>query len=270
MRQLAGILLAVHLLVPGLNGQSVFSGTWTMDLQHAIVTAKPEVFKLRFGVFECLSCDPVLKVNADGTDQPVTGRKDADSIAIKVVDEHAITEVIKKDGKIVFKGTSTVSTDGNMLNRSFTIYSPNGVPPMNASNQLKRLGKRTVGSHLITGTWGGSVLRELPAKPESWTFAVNGDEISSSSSRGASYKAKLNGPEAPVTGSTGATSVVLKLLDRNTLEETYKRNGTIVAVTRIQVKANGRSATCTQKDPSGWTVQAPCLKEQPGSSANPR
>lgn len=261
MRETAGILLALVLLMPGAKAQGIFGGTWKMDVQHAIVTEKPEVFKLRFGVFECLSCDPVLKVNADGTDQPVTGRKDADSIAIKVVDEHEITETIKKAGKVIFKGTSTVSPDGNTLDRSFTIYSANGAPPMHAGNQLRRLDKKKVGSHLISGTWGGSVLRALPANPETWTFKVNGEELSSTSSKGSSYTAKLNGPEAPVTGNAGANTVAVKLVDKNTLEETYKRNGTVVAVTRIQVKSDGKNATCTQKDPSGWMVEAPCMKE---------
>ncbi|HEY3706700.1 MAG TPA: hypothetical protein VGL22_16675 [Terracidiphilus sp.] len=262
MRKLAGILLGLPLVmsVPGLAAQSVFNGTWKMDVQHAIVTAKPEVFTLRFGVFQCLSCNPILKVDADGKDQPVTGRKDADSIAIKVVDEHEVAETIKKDGKVVFEGTSTVSSDGNMLNRTFTIYPANGAP-LHASNQLRRIGKKTFGAHLIAGTWGGSALHELPTKPESWTFNLNGTELSSASSRGSSYRAKVNGPEAPVTGNIGASTVMVKLVDKSTLEETYKRDGAVVAVTRIHVKPDGSSAMCTQKDPSGWSVEAPCIKQ---------
>jgi len=71
-------------------------------------------------MYECSSCVPKFNVKADGTGQKVTGHPYYDTVAVKVVDDHTVELTQKKDGKTMFSGTDTVSSDGNTLTTKFT------------------------------------------------------------------------------------------------------------------------------------------------------
>ncbi len=76
-----------------------------------------------------------------------------------------------------------------------------------------------------------------------FTNKVEGDSLSMSTRTGQSYTAKLDGTEAPYKGDPGTTSVSVKKVDKNTIEETDKRDGKVISVARMTVAADGKNMT---------------------------
>lgn len=115
--------------------------------QHALVGTfagsgdKPTVCLLRHGMYECKSCVPRYKIKADGTDQPVSGHPDYDTVAVRVVSDQKIEITNKKDGKVVATLTSTVSSDGKTLMFTFYDNSANDGWPVSGKGEAERVGK---------------------------------------------------------------------------------------------------------------------------------
>ena len=124
MKKLAFVLA---LLSPGmLYGQSAFTGTWRRNLQNQQVLGKPETYLLKDGVYRCDSCVPKFEVKADGQDHERKGSPYFDTISIRVVDDHSITGISKKGGKVVGTRKDTVSPDGKTLTLEWTVVTENG------------------------------------------------------------------------------------------------------------------------------------------------
>ena len=81
-----------------------------------------------------------------------------------------------------------------------------------------------------------------------WSYKVVGDEITMTNPTGQSYTAKLNGPDAPMKGDPGTTSVSLKSMGKNMLEETDKRDGKVIGIFRMTVAADGKTAKASYED----------------------
>jgi hypothetical protein len=75
----------------------------------------------------------------------------------------------------------------------------------------------------------------------SLTYKVTGDTLTMSNPTGQSYTAKLDGTEAPYKGDPGTTSVSVKKIGPNSIEETDKREGKVISVARITVSADGKT-----------------------------
>ena len=58
-----------------------------------------------------------------------------------------------------------------------------------------------------------------------WSYKVNGDDLTMTSPTGQTYTAKMNGPEAPMQGDPGITTVSVKSMGKKTLEETDHADG---------------------------------------------
>ena len=105
MKKLLWIGMLVAFLTPvSARAQSAFDGTWKFELSTAQFPKKPDVYLLQGGMYSCKSCVPPIEVKADGQDQKVTGYPYFDTISVKIVDDHTIEQINKKDGKV--NGTS--------------------------------------------------------------------------------------------------------------------------------------------------------------------
>jgi hypothetical protein len=243
-------LLAVFVVLsmPGL-AQSAFDGTWKIDLSKASFSGKPEEYLLIDGMYECKDCTPPYKVKADGTDQPVSGSPYYDTVAITVVNDHAIRHTNKKDGKVVFTSTHTVSPDGNTV--AFTYVdstTANGGPPVTGKGEGTRVTKGPPGSNAISGSWRISRMESLSDNDTVWTYKVSGEWITMTNPTGQSYTARLNGADARMKGDPGITSVSVKMKGKDTLEETDKRDGKVVSVFTMTVSADGKTAKALYED----------------------
>jgi hypothetical protein len=238
------------LLMPRLaTAQSAFDGTWKIDMNKVDFSKKPDVFVLQNGMYSCKTCVPAYDVKADGADQSVSGHPYYDTVAIKVVSDHAIEETDKKNGKVVSTSTSTVSSDGDTLMFTFSDSSnTNGGPPVTGKGEAKRVAKGPAGSNAISGSWRTTKIEGLSDNAIVWTYKVSGDEITMTNLTGQSYIAKLNGTDAPMKGDPGITSVSVKMKGKDTLEETDKREGKVISVFKMTVAADGKTAKASVDD----------------------
>ncbi len=81
-----------------------------------------------------------------------------------------------------------------------------------------------------------------------WSYKVNGDEISMTNPNDRSYTAKLNGTDAPLKDDPGVTSVSVKMMGKNPLEETDKRNEKIIGVMKMTVASDGKPVKLVYDD----------------------
>ncbi len=249
MKTRLGIGLMASLLLSGLvTAQSAFDGTWKIDTNKAEFSKKSDVFLLQDGIWECKTCVPPIKIKADGKDQTVVGHPYFDTVAIKVVSDREIEDTDKKNGKTVATSKMTVSPDGNTLTFEFSDSSHSNGEPVTGKGEETRVAKSPAGSNAISGSWRMAKIETLSDNVTTWTYKVNGDEITMTTPTGQSYTAKLNGTEAPYKGDPGTTSVSVKQMGKNTIEETDKRDGKVISVARMTVAADGNSMTIAWTD----------------------
>ena len=250
MRKLVFLTALLALMIPmTAAAQSAFDGTWKLDVNKASFSPKPDVFVLANGMYECKTCVPAYKIKADGSDQAVSGHPYFDTMAIKVVSDHEIEETDKKGGQVVATSSTTVSSDGKTATFSFTDSSnSNGGPPVTGKGEATLVAKGPAGSHAISGSWQFRKMENLSDNAVVWTYKVNGDEITMTAPTGQSYTAKLNGTDAPFKGDPGVTSVSVKMMGKNMLEETDKRDGKVISVWKMTVGADGKTAKAIAED----------------------
>ncbi len=249
MRKLQGLaILAVMLVSLGAAAQSAFDGTWKVDVNKAEFPKKPDVYLLQNGMYQCKTCVPPVDVKADGHDQKVSGHPYYDSMAIKVVNDHEIEETDKKDGKTVATSKMTVSPDGNTLTFEFSDSSNTNAAPVTGKGEARRVAKGPAGSNAVSGSWRTTKVEDISENGIMWTYKVSGDELSMTSPTGQSYTAKMNGTEAPYKGDPGTTSVSIKSMGKNMMEETDRRDGKVISVSKMTVTPDGKTMNITVDD----------------------
>ena len=249
MKKLLLLFILIALFVPAIAAQSAWDGTWKIDFSKANFPKKPDVFLLQNGMYECKTCSPAYKIKADGTDQPVTGHPYFDSIAIKVVDDRTIEETDKKGGKVVATSKVTASPDGKTVTFEFTDSSnTNGGAPVTGKGTATQVAKGPAGSHAISGSWRTNQISDISDNGITWTYNVSGNELTMTAATGQSFTAKLDGTEAPMKGDPGVTSVSVKMLGKNTLEETDKRDGKVIGIGKTTLEADGKSLKIIYED----------------------
>lgn len=242
MKKRFWLCLLTALLLPMLaKAQSAFDGTWKTDLSTAKFPQKPDEYLLKDGMYHCKTCAPPIVVKADGQDQKVSGHPYYDTMSVKVVDERTIEEVDKKNGKTVATSKTWVSPDGNTLMFEFSDSSATNADPVTGKGSETRVSKGPAGSHAISGSWRMAKMESVSENGLTITYKIVGDSLMMSTPTGQGYTAKLDGTEAPYKGDPGTTSVSVKRIDANTLEETDKREGKVIGVARITVSADGKT-----------------------------
>jgi hypothetical protein len=249
MKKVLFVEFAMLLLLPILAvAQNAFDGTWKIDVNNAQFSKKPDVYLLQNGMYQCKTCVPPIDVKADGQDQKVTGHPYYDSIAIKVVNDHEIEETDKKNGKTVVTSTESVSADGKTMTFTFNDSSNTSADPVTGKGEATRVAKGAAGSHAISGSWRTTKVASVSDNGLMWTYKVNGDEISMTTPTGQSYTAKLNGAQSPYKGDPGTTSISIKTMGKDTLEETDYRDGKAISVTKMVLTADGKKMKLMAED----------------------
>jgi hypothetical protein len=219
--------------------QSAFDGTWKIDMNKVDFPKKPSEYSLQNGMYECKTCVPPVEVKADGTDQPVSGHPYYNSAAIKVISNSEIEETDKKDGKVVATQKMMVSPDGKTMTVEFSDSSNTNGPPVTGKGEMMRVGaKPPAGANMITGGWRTTKMENISDNGITWTYKVSGDQLTMTMPTGQSYTAKMDGTEAPMKGDPGITTVSVKKMGNNTIEETDMRNGKVIGVMKTTVSGN--------------------------------
>lgn len=235
------LLLALALTLPGLalaNGP--MDGVWVADVGSAKLPDKPDVYTLNQGWYECKSCAPSYRIKADGTDQPVAGHPYFDTIAVRVADAHTVRMTGKKAGKVSLLDTLSIAEDGKSLTDSFEDRTE--AKPITGTTEESRLAAGPAGSHALSGSWRTTKLDNMSQNGITTTVKTTANGISVRDGSGGGYDAQFDGRDYPMIGDLEHTMVSVKRIDANTLEETDKRAGKVVAVVRVTVAPDGKSA----------------------------
>jgi hypothetical protein len=262
MKKLLVFGFLVALLLPAVAlAQNAFDGTWKIDLNNAKLPTKPDVYVLQDGMYHCKNCVPPIDIKADGTDQKVTGHPYYDTASIKVVDDHTIMETDKKDGKVVTTSKTTISADGKTAMFEFSDSSDTNADPVTGKGESTRVAKGPAGSHAISGSWRVTKIETVSDNGLMFTFKVDGDMLTMTSPTGQSYTAKLDGTDAPYKGDPGTNGVSVKRINKSTIEETDKRDGKVINVSRMTVASDGKSMKIAVDDKlHGTTSQFTAVK----------
>jgi hypothetical protein len=257
---LAGLL--IWLLLPALAmAQSPFDGTWKLDMSTVQFPKKPDAYLLQNGMFDCSSCVPPISVKADGTFQKVTGHPYFDMMSVKAIDDRNVEQAIQRDGKVVGTEKDSVSADGNTLTVNWTDSGEPSGGTQSGSYTAKRVAKGPAGANMISGSWR-TEKADYSAGFLTWTYKVNGDELTMTNPTGQSYTAKLDGTDAPYKGDPGTTSVSVKMHGKDTLEETDKRDGKVIGVSRMTVTPDGKTMKLVYEDKlHGTTTKGDAQKQ---------
>jgi hypothetical protein len=249
VKKLNLLAASAALLLPALvMAQNAFVGTWKGDLSNVQLPQKPDRYLLDKGVFECLTCVPPVKVKADGQDHKVAGHPYFDTVAVKVMDEHTIQETDKKAGKTVTTTNTKVAADGKTATFEFSDSSASNAAPVVGSGVATRVAKAPAGAHAVSGSWRTTKLENISDNGLIVTYALEGSTLKMSNRLGQSYAAPLDGKDVPYTGDPGLTSVSVKRISTNTIEESDRRHGKLIFVTRMTVAADGKNMTIAWKD----------------------
>lgn len=235
-------MLCCVLLIPWSTfvlAQSRFDGSWKIDLADSQASTKPEVYLLQDGEYRCSTCDPPLEIKADGRDQKITGGSCYDTVSLRVVDDWTTEEADKRGGKVVGTSRITVSSDGNSATVEWTESCNANGDVISGKDILRRVARGPRGSHLVSGSWQIEKRVNRSENALVATLKLEGDTFSFADPAGQSYVARLDGTEAPIKGDLSNIMVSVRRTGENTIEETDKRDGKVVAVTRFTLSTNG-------------------------------
>ncbi len=223
------------------SAQSVFDGTWKTDIKTIDYPAKPSVYVFKDGMYECKTCASKVLVKTDGKDQKVEGNPYADTIAVKIIDKSHVEIVSKKGGKVVSLNKFAVSTDGNSMLREYANHSPNNAEVVKGVTSYARVAYDKTGTNQMSGSWRAQKADKRTDNGMIVTYKSDGAVMNMSTPTGESYSAKTDGTDSPYKGDPGTTSVSVKV-KKNSLEETYKRDGKVIGMSKMDVDAKGKSA----------------------------
>ena len=240
-------LVLLLLLVPAtLLAQNAFDGTWRTD-PHSTQVIGHDNYLLQNGVYKCSSCVPKIEVKADGQDHQVTGSPYYDTVNVRVDSDHSIEIVYKKNSKPTQTNKVTASDDGKTSTTEFT-FTTEGGQQGNGKFTSTRVGTVPENANKISGEWQPERLESASESVVTITYKVVDNGLSMTDQQGDSYTAKFDGKDYPVKGDPGTTSVSLKKVDDNTIEETDKRNGKVISIARMTVQPDGKTMSVAVED----------------------
>jgi len=222
-----------------------WDGTWRTKLDTFQISGKPESFDLREGEFRCASCVPAVSIPADGKDHTVTGHSYYDTVAVRVVDDSSIQWRTKKQGKLVYENTLSVSDDHNSL--TTTTADHTGAQIATFKGVEKRVGSLATGAHAISGEWQAASTTSASDSGTTVKIETTANGFKTNYN-GWITDAKFDGKPVPVVGDPGHTMAAFKQLGPTTLEETDTRDGKVTDITNWKLAADGQSIQIVDQD----------------------
>jgi hypothetical protein len=113
---------------------------------------------------------------------------------------------------------------------------------------MTRVKDGPAGANLISGSWRAEKMEQSTESGLLWTYQISNDQIMMTTPTGQSYTAKLDGSDAPYKGDPGITSVSVKMRGKDTLEETDKRDGKVIYISKMTVSPDGKTMKIVMDD----------------------
>ncbi len=255
MRRLLSLLLFMQ---SWMLAQSRFDGTWEMKMDTLQFFGPPEDYLFADGMYHCKSCIPKVDVKTDGVDYEVTGYS-YDTLAVRVLDDHAIKFTMKKTGKPHFEYIETVSPDGQKMTEDFT--NTMGAETVTGKAGFTRVGTGPAGSHALSGQWRMDTVNNATRAGTLQIFqsAAGAMRISDGS---ASYEVRLDGADHPQSDDVHSTRS-MKLIDEYALEETDKTDGKVSGRVRWTISKDGKSMRVESSSTKRWQTMTYTAEKQP-------
>jgi hypothetical protein len=249
VKKFALTAVAALLLLPAVTlAQSALVGTWKADLSNMQLPTKPTRALLSKGVYHCQTCVPAYSVKADGQDHAVSGHPYYDSVAVTVIDANTVQEIDKKGGKTVTTTKTTISSDGKTMMFDQSDSSNSNGAPVLVKGEATLVAKGPAGSHAVSGSWRTTKITNVSDNGLLTTYALSGTTLKMTAPTGQSYSAPVDGTDSPFMGDPGQTSVSIKRVNDNTVDETDRRDGKVIASAHITVSTDGKTMTVAWKD----------------------
>ena len=243
MKQLFLAASLVVALVPAVStAQTEFDGTWKTDPGKVTFSTKPVVLSFKDGKYECKSCVVKANVKSDGADQKVEGSPYFDSLAVKIIDKNTVEMVSKIGGKQNGWSKRVVSADGNSMTLEYKNVSQANGEVTTGKTTYKRVDKDPAGTNAVSGSWLPTKIDSRTDNAMMVTYKSAGNVMNMSTPTGESYGAKMDGSDSPMKGDPGVTTVAVKVVGKNVLEEVDKRDGKVVNISKMTVDASGKTA----------------------------
>jgi hypothetical protein len=265
MRKVLGIILLMLPMVA--VAQSGIDGTWRIDLNKVKMDAKPQVYEFKNGMYNCSTCDPKVNIKADGTPQKVAGSPYVDSEKVTIVDNNTVERVGMKAGKVTFRDTLTVSSDGKTMTQKYEGHPMGSDQAVMATGTYSRVGDPEAGANAASGSWKTEKFDQVSDNGLTFTYAMTGDGVNYKAKTGESYTAKFDGKDYPFQGDPGTTSVVLKKIDDHTFMETYKRKSEVIGTSKITIAPDSKSLTIVSQDTRRGTTDTWVAEKQMSQDA---
>src|SRR5665213_1312124 len=263
MRKLYASMLGAFIMLPVIAAaQSALDGTWKIDLTQAQLTQKPDTYLLQSGIYECKSCVPPIRVNADAVGHAVTGHPYFDTVSVKVVDAHSVAITQSRGGTVVSTEKNTVSADGRNAKTEISDRTATNALPVTGASEMTRVAKGPAGSHVISGSWRTTKFANVSDNGLTFTYKTDGDMLTMTSPTGQSFSAKMDGKFVTYNGDPGVLSVAIRRIDRHTFVETDRNGAKTVSVNRMTVAADGATMQMLIHDTlHGATMTLVAVKE---------
>jgi len=234
------------------SARSPFDGTWKLDNGQTQSTAH-EDYLLQDGIFHCTTCEPPVAVKADGRDHRVAGNPCYDTVSVRVVDNRTTEETNRKNGRTAGTQKVTVSGDGNTATEEWTESCNAKGDAVSGKDILSRTAPGPAGAHAISGSWEISQRLNRSENALVISLQLTPGTFRFSDPAGQGYAASLDGRETPMQGALDGTMVSVKRVDEKTLEETDRRGGKVVEVTRFVISPDGKTLAITLEDKTKGT-----------------
>ena len=234
------LLLALFILagIPAI-AQSQFDGTWRISPQSGEFKGHDK-YSVKNGTWYCDSCTPKIVVKADGKPHSVTGSPYYDTVTVKIQNDNSVELVNENKGELVADNKLTASDDGKTLTSQFHFITQGGQKG-DVATVSDRVADVPGSTNKVSGVWQTRKMENASENVTQVTFKATDDGLSMKDGTGDSYDAKFDGKDYPYKGDPGTTSVSLKKIDANTIEETDKRNGKAISVSRMTVQSDGKT-----------------------------
>jgi uncharacterized GH25 family protein len=236
---ITAVLMALVLAPTASFAQSAFDGTWKIDTSKVQAPDKPYTVVLKDGMYDCTTCKPAVHIKADGAFHQIKGNPGTDELSITVVDDHTTKGVARNHGKAVGGDTTTISPDGMTKTVDFTSSRQDNT--VTGSYTATRVAKGPAGSHATSGSWRIQKYSNMSDNALTTTYKVQGDVLHMENGTGESFSAKMDGSDAPMTGSDYTTSVAVTKMGPNSLRMVDKYQGKPVNESTVTVSADGKA-----------------------------
>ena len=116
---------------------------------------------------------------------------------------------------------------------------------------MKRSGSKSTGGSLLSGDWITDKVENVSENGRTFMLEATAAGLKMTAPTGEGFDAQFDGKDYPMTGVPGNSTVSLKRIDRNTIEETDKRDGKVISTARMTVAGGGRTMTMVLRDKDG-------------------